>query len=132
MQLVSGQYEFRATDLKTKTLTGAGYETNAFKEADKKLFCVFCKSHISNLDAAMSVHGTHTHTYSNPAGIVYTIHCFQSAPGCRAIGASTDEYTWFNGYQWRIVVCRACSAQLGWLFSNDNQFYGLIANRLTQ
>lgn len=45
-------------------------------------------------------------------------------------GEASAEFTWFPGYQWQIVLCTVCRSHLGWLFSADQAFFGLIANRL--
>ena len=76
--------------------------------------------------------GAHQHTFANPGGIVYQIGCFQSAKGCAQTGPATDEFSWFKGFRWRIVVCRACLLHLGWVFISHarGHFYGLILDRL--
>ena len=130
VQLVWDQYYFKKTDLQTEKSPSQGTENDDDVEENKKLFCTFCNNTVTDLQAVISINGEHTHTFSNPAGYTYTINCFQSAPGCLTLGECTDEHTWFNGYKWQLVVCHACKEQLGWLFSNDCQFYALIADRL--
>ncbi len=130
MELVCDQYYFKNTDIQTERLSSQETKNDETAEENKKLYCNFCKNYITDLNAAISINGGHTHVFSNPAGYTYTINCFQSALGCLTIGDSTDEHTWFNGYAWQIAVCRSCKEQLGWLFSNDQQFFALIADRL--
>lgn len=130
MELVWDQYCFKNTDLQTEKLSSQESENNEAADENKKLCCNFCKNTITELNAAISINGEHTHTFSNPTGYTYTINCFQSAPGCLTIGDGTGEHTWFNGYEWQVAVCHSCKEQLGWLFSNDQQFYALIADRL--
>ncbi len=126
--LVFNQYYFKKSVLQTESLTNHKYDE--ITDQDKKLFCKFCKSGITDLDAAIFVNGAQTHTFSNPAGFIYTIHCFDSAPGCDVVGEGSYEHTWFNGYEWKIAICHSCKQQLGWLFSNDDYFYGLISDHL--
>jgi len=48
------------------------------------------------------------------------------------ISDTTTEFTWFNGYAWRIAVCAKCRQHLGWRFeSPQDYFHGLILNQLT-
>jgi len=78
--------------------------------------------------------GSHIHTFANPHGLVFEIACFRSVTGCGYVGPSTDEFSWFSGYRWRIVVCAACLTHLGWLFTatGGDSFAGLILDRLIQ
>ena len=101
-------------------------------EQNKKLYCKYCKQHITDVDQAISIQGAHSHTFTNPAGFVYTINCYQTAMGCVAFGERTDEYTWFSGYEWQLALCQSCQTQLGWLFTSMEQFYALIDDRLEQ
>ena len=130
MELIWNQYGFKKTDLQTDKSTSEKNEIAENGEENKKLYCNCCNNHITDLNAAISINGEHTHTFSNPAGYSYTINCFQTAPGCLTTGDSTNEHTWFDAYEWQIVVCQSCKEQLGWLFSNDHHFYALIADRL--
>ena len=132
MQLVFDKYWFKKSEFQTEKLTSQKHDYDERIEENKKLFCTFCKSHITDLDAVISINGAQSHTFSNPAGFIYSINCFQSAPGCQTAGESSSEYTWFSGYEWQIAICHSCREQLGWLFSNGQQFYALIADRLTQ
>ncbi|MCG8379664.1 MAG: cereblon family protein [Proteobacteria bacterium] len=127
--LVWGHYLFKKTDLLTDPQ--AEQENSVESEQTKKLFCHVCKHHITDLDQAISINNSHTHTFTNPAGYTYTINCFRSATGCLTVGDPTNEFTWFGGYEWQIALCQSCKEQLGWLFTNDNEFYALINDRLT-
>tara|TARA_R110000782_G_scaffold13730_11_gene40315 strand:+ start:4577 stop:4978 length:402 start_codon:yes stop_codon:yes gene_type:complete len=130
VELVWGQYGFKKTDIQTEKKPSQEIKTDESAEEIKKLFCNFCSNFITELDAAIAINDAHVHVFSNPAGYTYTVHCFQSAPGCLTLGEGTAEHTWFSGYEWQITVCHACKEQLGWLFSKDRQFYALIADRL--
>lgn len=132
MQLVWDQYWFKKTEFQPDKLPGQDHELDYLAEENKKLFCSSCKNHITNVDEAISMNGAHTHTFTNPAGYTYNINCYQTALGCSILGESTNEYTWFSGYEWQIAMCNSCREQLGWLFSKEQQFYALITDRLTQ
>ncbi|MEE8540655.1 MAG: cereblon family protein [Desulfobacterales bacterium] len=96
------------------------------------ILCRQCRQVITHPDECAEIDGSHQHTFANPGGIVYQIGCFQSAKGCAQSGPATDEFTWFKGFSWRIVVCRACLFHLGWVFTSHarGHFYGLILDRL--
>ena len=97
-----------------------------------KLFCRICNALITYNNQRIEVDSSHSHLRTNPGGHEYHIECFKSAQGCAAFGTATDEFTWFRGYKWQIVVCRGCGEHLGWYFRAGNSFYGLIASRLIQ
>lgn len=78
----------------------------------------------------MAVDGRHQHLFFNPAGIAFEIRCFAAAPGTICHGAPSAEFTWFAGYRWRIALCAHCHAHLGWRFTGEGLFYGLIASQL--
>ncbi len=89
--------------------------------------CARCTTRICDESDAV---GGGTHRFTNPAGFAFDVACFAAAPGCRVDGEPTLEYTWFPGHAWSIADCRNCSAQLGWFFSGESTFYGLILERL--
>ncbi|MEQ8426290.1 MAG: cereblon family protein [Gammaproteobacteria bacterium] len=105
--------------------------TGPADEEQQKLFCAFCHFHITDSSEAITEAGKHTHTFSNPAGFIYTVDCFASAPGCKDVGQPIAEHSWFNGYKWQLALCRSCQNHLGWHFVNSGSFYALIQGRLT-
>ena len=97
------------------------------------IFCRACGSLVTGRDEKIVVSGSHSHTFFNPAGIVFELGCFRRAPGCRVAGQSTAEFTWFAGYVWRFALCVNCRAHLGWFFEGrDDSFFGLILSSLQQ
>ncbi|WP_419799337.1 MAG: cereblon family protein [Terasakiella sp.] len=106
-------------------------------ETDKeKLFCAACGHLITFADQHIVMKGDHEHTVFNPAGIIFTIGCFQDAPGCLTTGQKSTEFSWFPGYKWQLAHCSHCQRHLGWMFCNPSQipayFFGLIRNRLSK
>ncbi len=101
-------------------------------QAARRVLCRECLHPITREQDRTEVHGAHQHTFANPSGIVFTIGCFQFADGCGAAGSPSDEFTWFQGYSWRVAVCTACLAHLGWFFSTASgaAFWGLILDHL--
>lgn len=101
---------------------------------DKKsfIFCRNCGHIVSSTDQRVEINGAHTHTFRNPAGIVYRIGCFGLAPGCLNFGDPTEEFSWFPGYTWVYANCLNCFNHLGWFYqSGERHFHGLILNHLT-
>ncbi|MGB3221619.1 MAG: cereblon family protein [Desulforhopalus sp.] len=95
--------------------------------------CKTCGNTITGRDQKIAVRGAHAHTFFNPAGIVFEIGCFSTAPGCRRVGEATSDFTWFAGYFWRFAICKKCQSHLGWQFEmGDNSFSGLILSNLKE
>ena len=74
--------------------------------------------------------GNHVHQGTNPAGYSFRFACYQEAPGCAAAGLASYEHSWCTAYSWQIAICKACGEHLGWLFSGETRFYGLIIDKL--
>jgi hypothetical protein len=97
------------------------------------LVCARCRGLVTSRASAISMSGSHAHTFANPHGIEFRIGCFADAPGCLEQGEESGYWTWFAGFTWQVCICRQCGEHLGWLFrSTDASFYGLILDRLLQ
>ena len=103
-------------------------------EPDKYICCRQCHQVISSAANRILREGAHKHTFANPEGLVFNIACFRAVTGCTYAGPFSQEFTWFKGYHWRIVVCTMCLTHLGWLFvsSGTDRFHGLIIDRLIE
>jgi hypothetical protein len=98
---------------------------------DEWLRCVTCGHTIARRDARIEIDGKHVHTFVNPVGHTYTIGCFGAAPGCTGLGDEQSFWTWFPRHAWRIALCRACNAHLGWSFrASESAFWGLVVDRV--
>jgi len=100
------------------------------EEPSRRLVCHNCRYLITTDNRRIEVAGGHSHTCTNPHGIVYQVECFSAAPGCREIGAAYQEYSWFTGYRWQVAICGQCQEHMGWQFRGEHSFYGLIRDRL--
>ncbi len=98
---------------------------------EQALYCHACDHLITYKKARVEKNESHIHVCINPQGLEYTIACFDDAVGCVTIGHSYDEYSWFEGYTWKISLCKECGEHLGWLFQCNDHFYGLITDRLS-
>jgi hypothetical protein len=104
-------------------------------EGGQRIVCRSCRSWITSSSARMRVGGRHRHVFCNPHGFVFEIGCFAFAPGCRSMGVASEEFSWFPGFSWRIVVCAACRSHLGWCYlsgRSEGGFFGLILDHLVE
>jgi hypothetical protein len=100
---------------------------------DDALRCAHCGHIITRQGQAITVASAHEHTVVNPAGVLFAIRLFRSAPGCRFQGAPSGEFSWFPGYLWRLAFCGGCGQHLGWLFQGEgDQFVALIAGAIRE
>lgn len=116
-----------------------GGRTPEAREGDEReartrraILCGACKSVITTRGSRIEVHGAHEHRRVNPSGVDFHLGCFARAPGCLVEGDPTTFWTWFPGYAWQIASCRACGDHLGWAFSGDRSFFGLILPRVIE
>ena len=101
---------------------------------DEKLLCRECGQMITSPAERTAVQGSCEHTFANPAGILYQIGCFRTVRGCSYVGPATQEWSWFQGYSWRVAVCSRCLTHMGWRYQSFHapEFHGLILSRLVQ
>ncbi len=101
-------------------------------ESGEVIICRQCSHPLTEKRNAISVDDSHSHTFFNPAGYVYEIGCFNSAPGCWIHGPASVEFAWFAGFSWRLALCDNCTTHLGWSFASDvSTFYGLILKKIS-
>ena len=99
----------------------------------RQVLCAACRGRITTTGARIEVNGEHQHVCVNPGGVVFDIGCFATAPGCLGHGPAESHWSWFEGYQWRIALCRGCRRHLGWSFERgDDAFHGLVLTRLVE
>lgn len=71
----------------------------------------------------------------NPHGYLFHIGRFSRAGGAVPAGPpATLEDTWFPGWAWRLGICRACGAHVGWRYERQGStpFWGLVWSRLVK
>jgi len=110
--------------------------TEKNKLADKQkepkgICCINCHRVITYAKHASEIDGKHQHIVTNPNGITFNIKIYQQAD-CKTETAAVSDFSWFAGYQWRIVSCPGCSQHLGWSYHKNHSpdFYGLITDKL--
>jgi hypothetical protein len=103
------------------------------ERSSRLIVCRACGARLARSDAAISVRGEHEHVCVNPSGIPFRIRCFREVTGYRAHGAPEAFFSWFEGFEWQVVLCAACGTHLGWRFSRPGaEFFGLIASRIAE
>lgn len=108
-------------------------QPKSVSELSPAILCRQCRQAVTSTDARISVDGTHRHVFANPHGLVFEIGCFARVVNCHASGPATDEFTWFAGHTWQVVLCAACLVHLGWRFDAPaDRFFGLITARLIE
>ncbi|MBM4320775.1 MAG: hypothetical protein FJ125_12690 [Deltaproteobacteria bacterium] len=99
----------------------------------ERLACAFCGWIVTSGSERIEVAGAHAHTFANPYGIVYRLGCFGAAPGCIPFAGESDQFPWFAGHTWQIVICGRCGVHLGWLFrAEQRRFFGLVLDHLVE
>jgi hypothetical protein len=100
--------------------------------AEHHYFCAYCGTIITSEHERVERDGAFSHTFTNPAGIVFGIGCFGQAPGCALAGEYTRDHTWFRGYGWCYALCAGCASHLGWHYEGTGRdpFFGLILDKL--
>jgi hypothetical protein len=123
-----------ALDARTPHAPGGAPSTSPDDAAtvggSRALVCRACRTPITTEDARASLFGAHTHDRMNPSGFVFRIGLFRRAPGALVASPASDEFPWFPGHRWQIVVCRGCIEHLGWLFTGANTFHALVLDKL--
>ena len=105
-------------------------ETEEVLREDDVLHCAGCRAPLTRERYAISKREDHEHTVFNPMGEVFVLRCFSNAQGAKAITRATHHFSWFPGNAWQIAVCRNCSRHIGWEYTGEDHFFGLIKGML--
>lgn len=121
-------YLLDASKTGTQAKSASLDQTSRHTRGDKWC-CTVCGCTVAYDSDKANVDGLNEHVKTNPQGNTYLIRCFNTAD-CVKIGEPTVEHCWFSGYLWRYAHCNSCKTQLGWHFSGDSSFYGLIKEQI--
>ena len=92
--------------------------------------CLICSKKITSDKDRFLFNDQSEFQFTNPGGFIFDIITFDSADGCLDTGIPTMEFTWFPGHSWSYAMCSRCGSHLGWRYSGQYSFYGLIKSRL--
>ena len=104
----------------------------AIGDAEGDWLCAWCLSRVANERDRFKYRGKDHFTFANPAGIRFEILTFSTTVGCHPNGVRTLEHTWFAGHAWSYCQCDNCGQHLGWFYSGEHEFAGLIIDRLVR
>lgn len=102
----------------------------AVSHAEGDWLCAWCYSRVANEQDRFNFDGKSEFTFTNPEGARFEIILFSDTEGCRQTGLPTLEYTWFPGHRWSYCHCAACGQHIGWFYSGEHEFAGLIRSRI--
>ena len=111
--------------LDTRTAIAVGDEVGDW-------LCAWCLNRVAIQTDRFQFEGRDQFLFSNPDGIPFRIMTFARTLGCSQAGVPTLEHTWFAGHAWSICQCDGCGEHLGWYYSGEHQFAGLIIERLVR
>lgn len=128
----SGQYWFFVSDPDKQSKKKSQSQEQEQEKEEKDILCRQCEARITSPIHRFEVQGDFEHTFLNPGGQVFRIGCFSSADGCLNLGVPTTDWTWFEGFEWQVAICKQCYVHLGWFYrsSGEKNFYGLILDSL--
>lgn len=92
--------------------------------------CLKCSKKITEDKERFLYDGQSEFRFTNPDGFIFDIITFKTADGCLEEGKPTMDFTWFKNHAWRFAICSRCGLHLGWKYSGQFSFYGLIKSRL--
>ena len=104
----------------------------AVEDAAGDWLCAWCHNRVANERDRFSFNGQDEFNFVNPAGIRFDIITFSETCGCRQSGVPTLADTWFPGHAWSHCRCADCGQHLGWYYSGQYSFAGLIKSRIVR
>lgn len=99
-------------------------------EEDRAITCRRCGHALARARDRQPLDGAPTRSFVNPHGFVFEIAAFREAAGCVAEGRPTVFWTWFPGHAWQFAACGKCGAHVGWCFTGESRFFGLLVERI--
>lgn len=112
-------------ELDSRTATAA-------QDGEGDWLCAWCHKQVANERDRFCFDGKDEFTFSNPEGIRFDIITFSETCGCDQTGVPTLKNTWFPGHAWSYCQCAECGRHLGWYFSGQQEFAGLIKDRIVR
>ncbi|HYG36487.1 MAG TPA: cereblon family protein [Clostridia bacterium] len=106
--------------------------TTATASSEGDWLCAWCYHAVANERSRFCFNGKDEFKFTNPEGIRFEIITFSETSGCHQAGVPTLEHTWFPGHAWSYCHCAQCGQQLGWYFTGQSDFAGLIKGRVIQ
>ncbi len=102
----------------------------ATSDAEGDWLCAWCLNRVAHERDRFQFGGRDEFAFTNPAGIRFEIITFLQTLGCCQTGVPTLEHTWFAGHAWSFCQCDSCGQHLGWFYTGQHDFAGLIRDRI--
>jgi hypothetical protein len=128
-----GLDELESTSAKTSSVPQSD---RSLDDTPLRIRCANCGELLAAPARTVSVGGTATPVFVNPAGIFFELLLLLDLTNIFVLGSPTTEASWFPGYAWRCVVCRLCVRHVGWRWdraaadADAPTFCGLIRDRI--
>jgi hypothetical protein len=94
--------------------------------------CAWCLNRVANERDRFGFEGKDEFVFSNPDGIRFGIITFSQTLGCQESGVPTLDHTWFPGHAWSYCHCDRCGQHIGWYYTGEHEFVGLIKERIVR
>jgi len=112
------------------------HDESVTSDDERWLCCKNCGTSIA-LVSAILPEGEMPLVFANPHGVVFELVLLGHAQALRLIGSRTEEFSWFQGYAWRVALCGGCGIHLGWRFEavrggSPALFFGLLRSGLVE
>jgi len=123
------------TELVMPSLTEPAIDTRtavAVGDAEGDWLCAWCLNRVANERDKFKYDGKDHFVFANPEGLRFHIMTFFPLKGCRQAGEPTLEFTWFPGHAWSFCQCERCGQHLGWYYTGEHHFAGLISDHLVR
>jgi len=104
----------------------------ALSVAEGHWLCSWCLTRVANDRHRFAFEGKDEFSFSNPESIRFEIITFSKTLGCRQAGLPTLDHTWFPGHAWSFCNCDGCGQHLGWFYTGQHEFAGLIKARIVR
>ncbi len=108
------------------------------KKEQKPYVCSQCRTEITHSEALIPLNGARDHSFVNPVGVRCNFMTFNHCENVIVHDEIYLQHSWFPGYGWRIVICRACLQHLGWKYDAvtakalPSTFFGLLIDAIEQ
>lgn len=102
----------------------------------KRYTCAACRTPVAHIGDEIEADGRVRHTRANPHGYVHTFVTVARCENVVTMTPPSTDFSWFDGYAWRVLACARCGTHLGWRFESvagamPPEFFGLLLNRIS-
>lgn len=101
-----------------------------------RYLCARCQTTITAKEHYCSINNDSPfQSFLNPSGFYFNVITFSHCESVIPLPGTTQEHSWFPGYDWRILGCSRCNHHIGWQFDSKSKspplFFALIDEKIT-